>query len=81
MMDINGASIMVTGGCGLIGSTTIDILLKEFKPDRIVILDNLIRGTLANVDEALKDPRVTPGSGRYPRRRAGQQGHRAAWTP
>jgi UDP-glucose 4-epimerase len=58
-MEINGASIMVTGGCGLIGSTTMDILLKEFEPRRIVILDNLVRGTLANVEEILKDPRVT----------------------
>ena len=58
-MEINGANIMITGGCGLIGSTTIDLLLRDFSPARIVILDNLIRGTLANVEEALKDPRVT----------------------
>ncbi len=58
-MEIDGASIMVTGGCGLIGSTTIDQLLRDFSPARIVILDNLIRGTLANVEQALKDPRVT----------------------
>ena len=58
-MDINGASILVTGGCGLVGSTTIDLLLRDFKPARIVIFDNLVRGTLANVEEALKDPRVT----------------------
>ena len=58
-MDINGASILVTGGCGLIGSTTIDLLLRDFSPARIVILDNMVRGTTANVDRALKDPRVT----------------------
>jgi UDP-glucose 4-epimerase len=58
-MEIDGASIMVTGGCGLIGSTTIDLLLRDFSPARIVILDNLVRGTLANVEQALKDPRVT----------------------
>jgi UDP-glucose 4-epimerase len=58
-MEIDGASIMVTGGCGLIGSTTIDLLLRDFSPARIVILDNLIRGTLANVEQALKDPRVS----------------------
>lgn len=57
-MDIDGSSILVTGGCGLIGSTTIDLLLREHSPGRIVILDNLVRGTLANVDEALEDPRV-----------------------
>ena len=57
-MNIDGAKILVTGGCGLVGSTTIDILLREHRPERIVILDNLERGTLANVDEALRDPRV-----------------------
>jgi UDP-glucose 4-epimerase len=58
-MDINGSNILVTGGCGLVGSTTIDLLLRNYSPARIVILDNLSRGTLANVDGALKDPRVT----------------------
>ncbi len=58
-MEINGSRILVTGGCGLIGSTTIDILLRDYKPAQIVILDNLNRGTLANVEESLKDPRVT----------------------
>jgi UDP-glucose 4-epimerase len=57
-MNIEGAKILVTGGCGLVGSTTIDLLLREHRPERIVILDNLERGTLANVDEALRDPRV-----------------------
>ena len=58
-MDIKGANILVSGGCGLIGSTTIDILLREHSPGRIVILDNLNRGSLNNVTEALNDPRVT----------------------
>jgi UDP-glucose 4-epimerase len=57
-MEINGASILVTGGCGLIGSTTIDLLLRDFSPARIVILDNMARGTLINVEQALQDPRV-----------------------
>src|ERR1700683_250115 len=58
-MNIDGANILVTGGCGLIGSTTIDLLLRDFSPNRIVIFDHLNRGSLANVEEALKDPRVT----------------------
>ena len=57
-MEINGASILVTGGCGLIGSTTIDLLLRDYSPARILILDNLARGSLANVEATLKDPRV-----------------------
>ncbi len=58
-MDIQDSRILVTGGCGLIGSTTVDLLLRDYSPAHIVILDNLSRGTLANVKEALKDPRVT----------------------
>ena len=57
-MDIENARILVTGGCGLIGSTTIDLLLREHAPKEIVIFDNLVRGTLHNVEAALKDPRV-----------------------
>jgi UDP-glucose 4-epimerase len=58
-VEINGAKILVTGGCGLIGSTTIDFLLRDHAPARIAILDNLSRGTLTNVERALKDPRVS----------------------
>lgn len=58
-MNIDGANILVTGGCGLIGSTTIDQILQSYKPARIVILDNLARGALSNVAQALNDPRVS----------------------
>lgn len=58
-VDINGASILVTGGCGLIGSATIDHLLRDHAPARLVILDNLSRGTLANIAGVLRDRRVT----------------------
>jgi UDP-glucose 4-epimerase len=58
-MNINGASILVTGGCGLIGSTTINLLLRDYSPARIVIFDNLVRGTLANVEHALRYHRVS----------------------
>jgi UDP-glucose 4-epimerase len=58
-MQIDGSRILVTGGCGLIGSSTIDLLLREHRPERIVILDNLARGSLDNVEQALKDSRVT----------------------
>lgn len=58
-MTIDGSNILVTGGCGLVGSTTIDLLLREHQPARIVILDDLSRGTLHNVEDALRDPRVS----------------------
>jgi len=57
-MNINGANILVTGGAGLIGSATIDLLLRTRSPASIVILDNFVRGSLANVERALADPRV-----------------------
>ena len=57
-MNIAGSKILVTGGCGLIGSTTIDLLLRDHDPAQIVIYDNLVRGSLHNVTESLKDPRV-----------------------
>ena len=58
-MDIRGARFLVTGGCGLIGSTTIDLLLRDHAPEQIVIFDNLNRGSIDNVEHALKDKRVT----------------------
>ena len=57
-MRIDDATIVVSGGAGLIGSTTIDVLLRQHDPRRVVIFDNLSRGTLGNIDDALKDPRV-----------------------
>lgn len=57
-MQIDGSQILVTGGCGLIGSTTVERLLRERSPARIVLFDDLSRGTLDNVARALDDPRV-----------------------
>ena len=57
-MNVDGASILITGGAGLIGSTTIDLLLRSRSPARIVVLDNLVRGSTANLEHALADPRV-----------------------
>ncbi|MCR9079544.1 MAG: NAD-dependent epimerase/dehydratase family protein [Hyphomonadaceae bacterium] len=57
-MNLDGAKILVTGGCGLIGSTTIDQILAHESPEEIVIFDNLVRGSMRNVEQILKDPRV-----------------------
>jgi UDP-glucose 4-epimerase len=57
-MKIRGSKLLVTGGCGLIGSTTIDLLLRDHEPERIFIFDNLVRGSTHNVEAALRDPRV-----------------------
>jgi UDP-glucose 4-epimerase len=56
-MDINGRKLVCVGGAGLIGSHTIDRLLRE-DPAEIVIYDNFVRGRTENLAEALEDPRV-----------------------
>jgi UDP-glucose 4-epimerase len=58
-MNLDHTTIVVTGGCGLIGSTTIDLLLREHNLRRIIVLDNLSRGSRANLADALGDPRVS----------------------
>ena len=57
-MDVDGKTILITGGAGMIGSATVDLLLRDHPRTRIVILDNLSRGTTANIESALKHPRV-----------------------
>lgn len=58
-MNISNATIVVTGGAGLIGSTTIDRLLRDSDPARIIVFDDLSRGSVGNLRGALQDPRVT----------------------
>ena len=57
-MDIDGTTILITGGAGMIGSATVDLLLRDHPRTRIVILDDLSRGTTANIESALQHPRV-----------------------
>ena len=57
-MDIKGKNLLVIGGAGLIGSHTVDKLLKE-DVGSITIYDNFFRGSYENLSEALKDPRVS----------------------
>jgi UDP-glucose 4-epimerase len=56
-MNINGKKFLVIGGAGLIGSHTVDALLKE-DIEQVTIYDNFVRGTAENLEDALKDPRV-----------------------
>ena len=56
-MDIRGKKFLVIGGAGLIGSHTIDKLIKEDVAE-ILVYDNFARGTHENLADALRDPRV-----------------------
>lgn len=56
-MQLNGTKIVVIGGAGLIGSHTVDRLLKEDVKE-VVIYDNFVRGRTENLHNALRDPRV-----------------------
>ena len=56
-MDIEGKKFVVVGGAGLIGSHTVDQLLKH-DVEKVIIYDNFVRGTSTNLSSALKDPRV-----------------------
>jgi len=55
---LRGATILVTGGAGLVGSTITDQLI-EHGPAEIRLLDNFSRGRLANVATALERGPVT----------------------
>lgn len=56
-MNLKNARIVVIGGGGLIGSHTIDHLLRE-EVREVVVYDNFVRGRLENLAGALRDPRV-----------------------
>jgi len=51
-VPIAGAKAFVTGGAGTIGSHVVDLLVRGGASE-VVILDNLVRGRLANLDWAL----------------------------
>lgn len=56
-MDIRGKKLVVIGGAGLIGSHTVDQLLRQ-DVGEVLIYDNFVRGSTENLAEALRDPRV-----------------------
>jgi UDP-glucose 4-epimerase len=58
MTALAGADVLVTGGAGTIGSEIVDQLL-DAGVSHIDVLDNLVRGRVANLEGALASGRVT----------------------
>jgi UDP-glucose 4-epimerase len=54
---IENTTIFVTGGAGFIGSYVIEYLL-DYSPKKIIILDNLIRGSIDNMKNFINDKRI-----------------------
>jgi UDP-glucose 4-epimerase len=58
MSALQGANVLVTGGAGTIASTITDQLV-EAGVAHVDVLDNLVRGRRANLDDALASGRVS----------------------
>lgn len=55
--SLSGATALVTGGAGTIGSTIVDQLLATDVAE-VRVLDNLVRGRRGNLRDVLDDPRL-----------------------
>ncbi len=56
-MNLRNARIALVGGAGLVGSHIVDALLRE-PVKEILIFDNFVRGSRANLRDSARDPRV-----------------------
>ncbi|MCL2146385.1 MAG: NAD-dependent epimerase/dehydratase family protein [Synergistaceae bacterium] len=57
-MKLTDKRFLVIGGSGLIGSHVVDELIKTDCKE-IIIYDNFCRGSMDNIKDAIKDPRVS----------------------
>src|ERR1700733_4811800 len=53
--DLSQSSFLVTGGAGFIGSNLAEYLLK-YKAKKVRVLDNLLTGNAANIEEFRSNP-------------------------
>ncbi len=57
MAQLRGKNVLVTGGAGFIGSHIVDLLCQE-SCSEIVVIDNMCRGRVENLENAMKRGRV-----------------------
>lgn len=57
-MALRGATVLVTGGAGLVGSNIVDQLINEGAGE-IRVLDNFVRGRMANITPAMERRRIS----------------------
>ena len=58
MSSLSGSRVLVIGGAGFLGSHIVDALLAT-NAREIIVLDNFVRGTRANLNAAIVDRRVS----------------------
>lgn len=57
MSKIENSNILVTGGAGFVGSYIVELLLEK-NPKKVIIIDNMLRGTMRNMQSFIKNPIV-----------------------
>lgn len=58
MNDLNGARVLITGGAGFVGSHIADQLIADEGVQEVVLLDNFLRGSRRNIEDALSSGRA-----------------------
>lgn len=58
MNDLNGSRILITGGAGFVGSHIADQLIAHEGVREVLLLDNMLRGSRRNVEDALRSGRA-----------------------
>ena len=56
--SLEGSRILITGGAGFVGSHITDELIEREGVREVILLDNLLRGSRRNVQDALGTGRV-----------------------